>query len=144
MVIVYLAMRLVLADGYNLISNEYGHDCGRADVSWLRKCNSSDLYVQGSIVNKVLNSDQLKIQDTLTTIAVLFSIVFFFIYRVREYNEYINHDIHAQTEEDFSLFVRNIPTVLFEPRSIKYELKLLLLFNSIIGEWIERGNAGLE
>jgi len=52
--------------------------------------------------------------------AVIFSIAFFVIYRFVEYREYIKHDINQQTQDDYSLFVKNIPVVLFERKATNY------------------------
>ena len=144
MVIVYLVLRLVLADAFNLITNWYGHDCGRNGVDWLKGCHNTDKYVRASISNKVLNNSQLHIVDLLDLGAVLFSIAFFVIYRFVEYREYVKHDVSEQTQDDYSIFVRNIPIILFQRKAINYEEKLSVLFTSIVNQWIARGMAGQE
>lgn len=144
MVLIYLVLRLVLADGYNLYSNWKGHDCGKADVEWLKGCEYSDKYVRFSVSNKVLQTAQLRVVDFLDMGAVLFSIAFFVIYRFVEYNEYVQHDVSEQTQDDYSLYVRNIPIVLFQRKTTNYEEKLSGLFTSIVNQWIARGMAGQE
>jgi hypothetical protein len=80
MVISYLILRLILADGYNLITNWNGSDCGNKELPWMRGCLPQDKYLRASISNKVTNTYQLKILSIVDMSAVLFSIAFFFLY----------------------------------------------------------------
>jgi hypothetical protein len=132
MVISYLILRLVLADGYNLVTNWNGTDCGNPELPWMRDCIPQDKYLKASIANKVTDKYHLKILEIVNMGAVLFSIVFFFIYHFVEYREYVKHDISEQTQDDFSIFVRHIPLVLFERKASNYEEKLSALFTGII------------
>lgn len=74
--------------------------------------------------------------------AIVLSMVFFVLYRWLQYREYIRHDVEEQTQDDFALYVKNIPTVLFEKKSMGYARKLRVVFNEILQMWMNAGKSG--
>lgn len=144
MVIIYLVLRLLIADGYNLFTNWFGHDCGDPKVPEMKGCLYADKYSRASVSNKVLQDDKLWVLGLVDMAAVLFSIAFFVMYRFFEYKEYVRHDVSEQTQDDYSLFVRKIPVVLFQKKATNYEEKISALFTGIVQQWIARGMAGQE
>lgn len=93
-----------------------------------------------STYNKYKDSPKqslFKIENILCLIVVVLSIVYFIIYRKIQYNIYEAIDAEHQTQDDYTLFVENIPVLDYkddmenneiEMMEFNYEAKLKNIF----------------
>lgn len=105
MLIYYFILRFIISDAYNLYTNYIGSDCSRTQY-----CRPS-IVQKLSIVNKLTHSGELFMVDLLNFAFVGISIIYFFSYDRYLYNWYYNMSVSIQTEDDFSIFVTNIPII---------------------------------
>jgi hypothetical protein len=82
MITTYFLLRFLISDGFNLLTNitsgQYCNDDSQTEcypILW----NSLSLY------NKKNNTKFVMIQDILSLVVVIISIVFFFVYRKSQY-----------------------------------------------------------
>ena len=111
--ILYLAMRLLLADGYSFYINWIGKQCGNPLIANMGSCIMTK-YTRGSIVNSVSGDSKYRLQSILNLIAILGSILCFMFFRKQHYESYIMQDLSEQSQDDYSLFVKNIPVAIFD------------------------------
>ena len=84
MIIVYFIFRFLISDGFNLLTNIItGQFCNDESQT---ECYPI-LWNLLSIYNKKNNSKFILIQDILSLVVIILSVVFFFIYRKRQYNK---------------------------------------------------------
>lgn len=141
MTIIYLTLRFIIADGFNLFSNWRGGDCGSLKGPLTYICEPT-LAMVSSIGNKFTDYPTLRRVDFLNMIAIIASCAFFAIYRFIQFKEYIRHDLSDQTQDDFSLYIRNIPIAMNDPTACNYEERLSMVFTQIIMQFIAKGQAG--
>lgn len=65
-----------------------------------------------TLVNKMDQQHEVFMVDILNLAFVGFSIVFFTCYQVYLYKWFIRMSVSIQTEDDFSLFITNIPVII--------------------------------
>lgn len=108
MAVCYLMLRFILTDSFNLISSAvagtYCHKlgCGAKFTSEM------------SSYNKINEENLVYIVDVLNLITIIVSMVFFNIYRKMQYKleNLINGSQH--TQDDYTLFLKNIPILLLD------------------------------
>jgi len=104
MSIIFLLLRFLITDLYNLISSTTATYC----IDNPDKCSSlSNL----STFNKNTSRDEgmVNVVDILNLISVLASIVFFIIYRRYQFRIYCIVESTSFSQDDYTLFVENIP-----------------------------------
>ena len=121
MIILYFSLRFLISDGFNLFTNyKFGTNCLESTKS---QCQAA-IWNYASVLNLQGNEHYLFIQDILTLATIVLSIIFFFIYRKQQYRFNEEIDKNRQTEDDFTIFVSNIPLLDFpnaeEVRKMKH------------------------
>ena len=148
MCIVYLLLRFLLTDGFNVITNFMATFCSRDDVDLCGK-NS---FAKSSLYNKMTPTSEklIVIVDILNLATVVVSILFFFFYRKYQYGIYSLLDSNAHTQDDYTLFVENIPVFMAVETtqsgkiSFEYEAGLKKIFEDRIEEWLYMLKADLN
>ena len=114
MIIVYFIFRLIICEGFNLITNiisgQYCMDESQTECHPI-------LWNLLSIYNKKNNSKLILIQDILILVVIVLSVVFFFLYRKRQYNKAKILNDRNQVEEDYTLLIENIPLIDFPSKN---------------------------
>ena len=133
--IIYLVLKLVITDGYNLYMNFIGTDCGTGRQA---NCNLN-LISQTSTPNRMSDMESLFITDLLNFAFVGISVVFWTFYERFNYRKFVVANSLIQTEDDFSIFGwEKIPVVQSTNNGvINYKHVLKEYFNSIVVEWLE-------
>ena len=137
MVVVYLLMLFFIGSAYNLYTNFMGHQCGDPNISALSHCVPHPILLL-SPVNKLFDRKAFDNMEYTTLFAVLASIVFFVIYRKIHYDSYMTAQEYVQNQEEFTLYVSNIPVVMDEIGSTDYEAKIKNLLTGHINNWIAK------
>ena len=132
MLIYYFALRLVITDLFNLYTNYTGHNCAQ-----VKECFPT-LTQRLSIVNKLFELNELFIVDMLNFAFVGLSIIFFTSYDRYFYDWFIGMSVEIQTEDDFTLFVTNIPIIQPQDKhfEIHYAEGIESHINNIVNEWL--------
>lgn len=65
-----------------------------------------------TLVNKMDQPHEVFMVDILNLVFVGFSIVFFICYQVYLFRWFIRLSVSIQTEDDFTLFITNIPVII--------------------------------
>jgi hypothetical protein len=137
MAICYLLLRLVLTDAFNLISSMAGDYCRK------NPCDSL-LTSEISSYNKIDEQSLVYVLDILNLITIVFSMVFFNFYRKVQYRIEMLINCAQHTQDDYSLFLTNIPILLIDdgadPNNIKFDYadKLKRYFEGKLTDWITR------
>jgi len=112
MSILYLFIVFLLCGIFNLLTSVDGNYCHKN----IHICSES-LFELISTYNKHLDVPKrfvLKIQNILCLVAIVGSIFYFLIYRRMQYKIYDALDAEHQTQDDYTLFVENIPILDFK------------------------------
>jgi hypothetical protein len=104
MAVIYLLIRFLITDIYNLISSTLGSYCNDSsnDCSTLAKL---------SAFNKKTQEDEgmVNVVDILNMICAIVSIVFFILYRKFQFKIYNIAETSSFSQDDYTLLVENIP-----------------------------------
>jgi hypothetical protein len=103
-VIVYLLLRFLLSDCYNLITNSVSTNCDQPNN--IQSCRSN-VVAKYSSYNKGTSSDEpfVYVVDILNLVAVVCTMVFFLYCRRHLYEVYEVADVANVSQSDFTLFV---------------------------------------
>ena len=104
--VIMLLLRFVTVDCFNLLSNLLGGD-------YCEKECSQQFWTFASILYKTNREDLILSTDVLSLVTILFLIAYFLAYRKFQYKMYEVIDIKNQTQDDFTIFVENIPVLNF-------------------------------
>lgn len=114
MIILYFICRFLVCDGFNLLTNiilgKYCNDDNQTECEPI-------LWNMISIYNKKDNQKFIFIQDILSLVFVLLSVVFFFLYRKSQYSKAQLLNNKNQVEEDYTILVENIPLIDFPSKA---------------------------
>lgn len=119
MAIVYLLLRFLISDCYNLITNTNAKSCD--DVANIQHCKNN-VVARFSSYNKGSTDDEpfLYVVDILNLAAIVCSIIFFLYYRRYQYEIYEVADVANVSQSDFTIFAEEIPIFLpHDPRKSK-------------------------
>lgn len=114
MLIVYLLFRAIFTDVFNMVSSYIaGKHCRE-----FSDCQES-LFTSTSGYNKYRSDrhDLIIALDVLNLVTIILSIPFFLAYRRMQYKLYDEIDAVKQTEDDYTLFIENIPILNFPDRA---------------------------
>ena len=121
-----------MTDAYNLYTSYIGSDC-------LRTLHCRSTIIQKlSIVNKITHTTELFYVDLLNFAFVGLSIIYFSAYDRYLYNWFYSMSVSIQTEDDFSIFVTNIPVIqnVDENLNMEYVSGIEKYFNDIVVDWL--------
>lgn len=141
MLIIYLLMRVIVVDGFNVITNiSFGNKCELENSLGDHLCAKS-FFTLTSAYNKINREDMIDVLDILNLITIVLSIIFFLIYRKRQYEIYDSIDTNQQTQDDYSILIENIPILDLpadaEEITIDYRKKLKEILEDKIRTWLE-------
>jgi len=105
-IIIYLVLHIIFSEGYNIVTNIQGSDCTNLNCA-------KSIFTTLSSTNKLQNITSFKIQDYLNLALIAISILYFLIVRKYEYAKYYVKEQGLQTEDDYSIFVENVPILLY-------------------------------
>lgn len=139
MTIVYLLLRFIITDGFNLVTNFLATYCNDST----HECEDNS-FARASIFNKVTpeGDSDVMIVDILNLVTVVFSIIYFLVYHKYQSQIYSLLDSSAHTQDDYTVFVQNIPVYMAVSKnnkgqfSFEYEMGLKKIFEDAITEWI--------
>lgn len=113
MLMSYLLIRFLIIDAFALVTNIVGQYCSNVDQN---KCDFT-LWNQLSTMNKNDNSTFVLIHDILSLVLIVVSILFFFLYRRKQYTKAKALNDRNQVEEDYTILVENIPLIDFPSKN---------------------------
>lgn len=104
MTIVYLIVRFLLSDCYNLITNTVSSNCSQAEN--IPRCHRN-VVAKYSSYNKAISDDEpfLYVVDILNLVTIVISIAFFLYYRRYQYEVYKLVDFSNTSQSDYTIFV---------------------------------------
>ena len=104
--ILFFIIRGLVVDGFNIITNLIeGKSCSGECVH--------QFFTKASIFHKDDRDDLINTTDLLAFITIFVSIIYFTIYRRVSYHIYNVIDEKNQTEDDYTIFVEDIPILSF-------------------------------
>jgi len=110
MVILYLALRFLIADLFTIIVSTGGSYC--ANYNSLNPNNPCTFTVSGYNLKSSSSQQYLNVLDILNFVLTILSMIFFIVYR-RVFFKLQNWlDYNDVSQEDFSVLVENIPILL--------------------------------
>lgn len=118
-VIIFLIFLFLSGSLYNLYTNITGNQCGNPNIPPLVRCVPHPFF-RLSPVNKLMNKAAFWNQQLFTLLTVLLSIIFFIAYRKIHYDSYMTAQELVQNQEEFTLYITNIPVVMDEVGSTDY------------------------
>jgi hypothetical protein len=133
----FLILKLAMCDLYDLYSNWSGNDCRK-----LPGCPPDPLTLI-SVANKYNHSSTILQLDTMHLLGIFIYCGYFLFMRFLQYGEYVRHDIGEYTQDDYALFVRNIPKVMEDGRC-DYEKRLKERLQEVVGRWLSNGQQGAD
>ena len=114
--ILFFLIRGLVLDGFNIVTNLIeGNSCKGECVQ--------QFFTKASIFHKDDRKDLINTTDLLAFITVLVSIIYFTVYRRIQYQIYNVIDEKNQTEDDYAIFVEDVPILNF-PKEIDHEEKI--------------------
>ncbi len=107
MAICLLIVRFLISDCFNIVTSlKDGNYCKQAT-----DCEQT-IFSYTSSLNKVFEFKTIQILDILNLVTIFLLIVFFLLYRKYQYKIYSTIDFTMQTQDDYSLFITNIPIIM--------------------------------
>lgn len=104
--IIYFLLRAVIVDIFNIITNlNDGQNCEGECVE--------QFFTMASVLHKDNRLDLINVTDILTFCTIILSMVYFLVFRRAQYKIYCIIDEKNQTEDDYSIFVEDIPVLNF-------------------------------
>ena len=137
MTVFFLAVFFLIGSSYNLYTNAVGGQCGNPAVPALVKCHP-DISLTLSPVNKLLSKPTFFYQQFFVILTVLACIIFFVLYRKIHYDAYMAAQVLIQNQEEYTLYISEIPVVMKEVGSVNYQTKLADILTAEIDDWIAR------
>lgn len=140
MAVVYLCMRFLVTDAFNLLSSAAG---GSYCESYPDFCGSG-VIGEMSAYNKIEEEGLVWALDVLNLLTVLLSMVYFGVYRKLQYGIASSINEAQHTQDDYSLYLSHIPILLLDPDanpdtlSFDYEKRLQAFFEEKIDNWLAR------
>ncbi len=119
----YAILVFILCGSFNLLTSFDGNYCHKH----AKVCTES-IFELISTYNKHEDLRQrmmLKIQNILCLIGVVGSIIFFMVYKKIRYDIYLAIDASHQTQDDYTLFIENIPILDFKPHMNTTDLNMI-------------------
>lgn len=139
--VVFLALKFTICDGYDVYTNWFGGDCSKRDGSATKQCESN-ASLRASVINKQNHHELLFQMDIMHLYALFVFAVYFLLVRLVQYREYVQHDIGEHTQDDYAIYVRNIPSVLLGESKFNFTQRLKAVFEEMIGQWVLAGQRG--
>lgn len=122
-IIIFLVLLFLVGSSYNLYTNIYGGQCGNPNIAPLVRCVPHPIFLL-SPVNKLLDQTAFWNMQLFTLLTALLAILFFIYYRKRHYDCYMTAQELVQNQEEYTLYITNIPVVMDDVGSSDYENKL--------------------
>lgn len=107
--VLLLIARILILDIFNIVTNLFNGDFCED------KC-SKQLWSLASIIHKNNRADLVHITNILVLVVCVVKVILFICYRSFQYSMYDKIDYQNQTQDDFSIFVENIPILDFPDR----------------------------
>ena len=118
MATVYLLIRFLVFDIYNILASKDGHYC----ASLIGSKEACAYTISGYNLKSAQDQDALNIIDILSLAFTLISIVFFLIYRKKQFRLRDWLDFNEVSQDDFSVLIEYVPRFIYEEDTTKEEI----------------------
>lgn len=140
MSIFYLLLRFLVTDSYNIYSSMHGHYCTNFPTMCANLFNS---YLSGYNKHTDEDAPYLELMNTINIFMTVLSLLFCLYNRKVQYNLFEMLDQTDITQDDFSIWIENIPQIITaeSPLCCDYEQYLNRMVDSKLKKWILEGDS---
>ena len=111
MVIFYITIKFLIVDAFTIYAGMQGSYCTNLAAHSAHKCAYT---ISGYNLKAIADQHFLNIMDILTLVFVVFSIIYFMIFR-KSFNKIRDWlDFNIVSQDDFTILVEGIPNIIYD------------------------------